>query len=41
MAKQYKKIMTDELGGYHKQVNKMKNNDTSAILKTNKRRRTF
>lgn len=37
----YKNIMKDEFGGYHKQVSKMKNNDTSAISKTRKRRNVF
>jgi hypothetical protein len=41
MVKQYKKIMNDELGGYHKQMNKMKNNDTSAILRARKKGRVF
>jgi hypothetical protein len=41
MAKQYKKIMNDEIGGYHKQINKMRNNDANAILKTRRKSRVF
>lgn len=40
MAK-YKKILHDEMGGYHKQISKMKNNDTSAFMKTKSKRRVF
>jgi hypothetical protein len=37
----YKRIMNDEMGGYHKQINKMKNNDTGALLQVKKRRKVF
>jgi hypothetical protein len=37
----YKNILNDEISGYHKQVNKMRNNDTNAIMKVRKRRRSF
>lgn len=40
MAK-YKQILNDEIGGYHKQIRKMKMNDTSAISKTKNKRRVF
>jgi len=40
MAK-FKKIMNDEMAGYHKQMNKMKANDNGAILKTRKKGRVF
>jgi len=40
MAK-YKKILNDEMGGYHKQINRMKNNDASALMKTRTKRRAF
>jgi len=37
----YKKILQDEMSGYHKQVTKMKTTDAIAMAKTNKRRRIF
>ncbi len=37
----YKKILHDEIGGYHKQVNKMKTNDTTAFTNVKKRRNVF
>lgn len=37
----YKKILNDEIGGYHKQVTKMKATDTIAMEKTRRRRRAF
>ena len=36
MAK-FKKIMNDEMAGYHKQMDKMKRKDNNVILKTRKR----
>ena len=41
MVKQYKKIMNDEMTGYHKQMDKMKRKDNNVILKTRKRGLTF
>jgi hypothetical protein len=41
MGKKYKSIMKDEMGGYHSQMNKMKTNDTSAIMKVKKRKAVF
>jgi hypothetical protein len=34
----YKNILKDEMSGYHTQINKMKNNDTNAILKVRRRK---
>jgi len=41
MSKKYKSIMRDEMGGYTTQVNKMKTNDTNAIMKVKKRKAVF
>jgi len=35
----YKNILKDEMAGYHTQLNKMRNNDTNAILRTRKRKK--
>jgi hypothetical protein len=34
----YKKILNDEMSGYHKQLNKMRNNDMGAIMKVRRRK---
>lgn len=41
MVKQFKKIMNDELGGYHQQMAKMKRKDNSIVLKTRKKGLAF
>lgn len=38
MSRKYKNILKDEMTGYHSQLNKMRNNDTAAIMKVRRRK---